>query len=130
MNVNVEKARLKLSLHGFHIGRIRFLDRFFIYAMVQKLSSVEHAYEFSCFNENNFSTIKDMKNLSKKMNYTGLKDERKHSFLVSLYHLLTNCLTYLYGRIQSPRADVMLDRREGIIKAAGFGFVRVDTQAN
>ena len=38
-----------------------------------------------------------------------------------LPYLLTNWLAYLYGRIQSPRPDVMPDRREGITRAAGFG---------
>ena len=47
-----------------------------------------------------------------------------------LYYLLTNWLAYLYGRIQSPRPDVMPDRREGITRAAGFGFAFIDTQAS
>ena len=37
---------------------------------------------------------------------------------------------YLYGRIQSPRPDVMPDRREGITRAAGFVFACIDTQAS
>ena len=45
-------------------------------------------------------------------------------------YLLTNWPAYLYGRIQSPRLDVMPDRREGITRAAGFGFARIDTQAS
>ena len=40
----------------------------------------------------------------------------------SLYYLLTNWFAYLYGRIQSPRPDVMPDRRKGITKATGFVF--------
>ena len=44
--------------------------------------------------------------------------------------LLTNWLAYLYRRIQSPRPDVMPDRREGITRAAGFGFACIDTQAS
>ena len=32
------------------------------------------------------------------------------------YYLLTNWLAYLYGRIQSPRPDVMPDRREPVRK--------------
>ena len=48
-----------------------------------------------------------------------------------LYYLLTDWLAYLIGRIQSPRPDVMPDRREGITtRAAGFGFARIDTQAS
>ena len=47
-----------------------------------------------------------------------------------LYYLLTNWLAYLYGPIQSPRPDVMPDRREGITRAAGFGFACIDTQAS
>ena len=46
------------------------------------------------------------------------------------FYLLTNWLAYLYGRIQSPRPDVMPDRREGITRAAGFGFACIDTQAS
>ena len=42
-------------------------------------------------------------------------------------YLLTNWLAYLYRRIQSPRPDVMPDRREGITKAAGFVFACIDT---
>ena len=48
----------------------------------------------------------------------------------SLSYLLTNWFAYLYGRIQSPRPDVMPDRREGITRAAGFGFACIDTQAS
>ena len=50
--------------------------------------------------------------------------------LAGLFYLLTNWLAYLYGRIQSPRPDVMPDRREGITRAAGFEFARIDTQAS
>ena len=50
------------------------------------------------------------------------------SFVYS--YLLTNWLAYLYGRIQSPRPDVMPDRREGITRAASFGFACIDTQAS
>ena len=50
--------------------------------------------------------------------------------LLSPYYLLTNWLAYLNGRIQSPRPDVMPDRREGITRAAGFGFACTDTQAS
>ena len=46
------------------------------------------------------------------------------------YYLLTNWLACLYGRIQSPRPDVMPDRREGIKRAAGFVFACTDTQAS
>ena len=47
-----------------------------------------------------------------------------------LSYLLTNWLVYLYGRIQSPRPDVMPDRREGITRAAGFVFACIDTKAS
>ena len=47
-----------------------------------------------------------------------------------LYYLLTNWLSYLYGRIPSPRPNVIPDRREGITRAAGFGFACIDTQAS
>ena len=57
-------------------------------------------YEFSWFYRNSSSTIEDMKNLSTKMNYTGLitpltksqlssmKDERKRLFLVNSYSIV------------------------------------------
>ena len=57
-------------------------------------------YEFSQFNKNNSSTIEDIKNVCTEMNYTGLitpqtkfqspsmKDERKHSFLVSSHNIV------------------------------------------
>ena len=50
--------------------------------------------------------------------------------LSNMSYLLTNWLEYLYGRIQSPRPDVMPDRREGITRAAGFVFACIDTQAS
>ena len=49
---------------------------------------------------------------------------------VNQAYLLTNWLAYLYERIQSPRPDVMPDRREGITRAAGFVFACIDTQAS
>ena len=48
---------------------------------------------------------------------------------IKLY-LLTNWFAYLYGRIQSPRPDVMPDRREGITRAAGFVFACIDMQTS
>ena len=53
-----------------------------------------------------------------------MMSEQKH------YYLLTNWLAYLYRRIQSPRPDVMPDRREGITRAAGFVFDGIDTQTS
>ena len=52
---------------------------------------------------------------------------RIYKQLTRFSYLLTNWLMYLCGRIQSPRPDVMPDRREGIMRAAGFGFTRIDT---
>ena len=84
----------------FRSVEVSLVDRLSIYAMVQKLSQLNMTYEFSWFNNNNSATIKDMKNLSIKMNYTGLitpqtkfqspsmKDKRKHSFLVSSYSIV------------------------------------------
>ena len=47
------------------------------------------------------------------------------------YHLLTNWLAYFYtGEHKFPNPDVMPDRREGTMRAAGFGFARIDTQAS
>ena len=46
-----------------------------------------------------------------------------------LYYLLLTDL-YLYGRIQRPRPAVILERREGIARAAGFKFARIDRQAS
>ena len=40
---------------------------------------------------------------------SGVSCQRSH------YCLLTNWLAYLYGRIQSPRPDVMPDRREAVL---------------
>ena len=51
-------------------------------------------------------------------------------FHTAFSYLLTNWLAYLYGRIQSPRPDVMPDRREGITRVAGFVFACIDTQAS
>ena len=50
--------------------------------------------------------------------------------LLGPYYLLTNWFAYLYRRIQSPRPDVMPDRREGITRVAGFVFACIDTQAS
>ena len=51
-------------------------------------------------------------------------------FVKNIYYLLTNWFAYLYWRIQSPRPDVMPDRREGITRAAGFVFACIDTQTS
>ena len=67
--------------------------------------------------------VKDIDNLTtedivdKMMNITELCKGKYPD--VKLYYLLTNWLAYLYGRIQTPRPDVMPDRREGITRAAG-----------
>ena len=50
--------------------------------------------------------------------------------VINLDYLLTNWFAYLYGRIQSPRPDVMPDRREAITRAAGFVFACIDTQTS
>ena len=54
---------------------------------------------------------------------------------LSLYRKLitisSNWLAYLYGQANpKPRPDVMPKRRKGIMRAAGFGFTRIDTQAS
>ena len=84
----------------FRSVEFNFVDRFLIYAMVHKLSPLNMTYEFSCVHNNNSVTIKEMKNLPTKMNYTDLitpqtkfqsppmKDKRKHSFLVSSYSIV------------------------------------------
>ena len=67
-----------------------------------------------------------------------IRNKRAKTFYVAVpiviltvtFYLLTNWLAYLYGRIQSPRPDVMPDRREGLTRAAGFGFACIDTQAS
>ena len=63
---------------------------------------------------------------------TALSENTQRHQLSPWYqdYLLTNWLAYLYGRIQSPRPDVMPDRREGITRAAGFVFACIDTQAS
>ena len=79
-----------------------------------------------CFIPNFKLTYQDSENIKKdrasRVEYIG---EEKVQ-----YYLLTNWLEYLYGRIQSPRPDVMPDRREGITRAAGFVFACIDTQAS
>ena len=47
-----------------------------------------------------------------------------------LYYRLTNWLMFLCGQIQSPRPDVMLDRREGIARAEGFVAARIETSVS
>ena len=47
-----------------------------------------------------------------------------------LFYLLSNWLAYIYWRIESPSPDLISDRREGIMRAAGFGFARIGTQAS
>ena len=72
------------------------------------------------------------------LNHTSSQDSKEgKSFVIllnplqaRLFYLLTNWLAYLCGRIQSPRPDVMPDRREGITRAAGFVFACIDTQAS
>ena len=58
-----------------------------------------------------------------------IKETGKHVD-VGLFYLLTDWLAYLYRRIRSPKPDVMPDRREGITRAAGFGFACIDTLAS
>ena len=43
------------------------------------------------------------------------------------FYRLTNWLMFLCGQIQSPRPDVMPDRREGIASAEGFLAARTET---
>ena len=57
-------------------------------------------------------------------------DRRPYRNFSQAINLLTNWLAYLYERIQSPRPDVMPDRKEGITRAAGFVFACIDTQAS
>ena len=62
-----------------------------------------------------------------KSMYEQVKSCVKSKSSLTYSYLLTNWLANLYGRIQSPRPDVMPDRREGITRAAGFGFACIDT---
>ena len=74
--------------------------------------------EFSWLNNNNSATIKDMKNLSTKMNYTGLitpqakfqspqmRVKRKHSFLVSSYRIAKD-KTLVPNILSTPLATVL-----------------------
>ena len=64
------------------------------------------------------------------MAVTGFLGRKILKYLKGRDYLLTNWLVYLYGRIQSPRPDVMPDRREGITRAAGFVFACIDTQTS
>ena len=70
-------------------------------------------------------SIKTLKNITPEKDGNGI-------FFPNLkyLYLLTNWLAYLYGRIQSPRPDVMPDRREGISRAAGFVFACIDMQTS
>ena len=43
---------------------------------------------------------------------------------------LTNWLMFLCGQIQSPRPDVMPDRRKGIARAEGFVSALIETSAS
>ena len=61
---------------------------------------------------------------------TKISIRAKRSISRVFSYLLTNWLAYLYRQIQSPRPDVMPDRREGITRAAGFVFTCIDTQAS
>ena len=79
-------------------------------------SQLNMTYEFPWFHKNNCSTIKDINNLSTEMNYTDLitpqvkfqqpplKDDTKHSFLMSFYrdHKIQN-----FGAESTPIAIVL-----------------------
>ena len=47
-----------------------------------------------------------------------------------IHYRLTNWLMFLCGQIQSPRPDVMPDRREDIARAEGFVSARIETSAS
>ena len=49
---------------------------------------------------------------------------------VRLFYRLTNWLMFLCGQIQSPRPDVMPDRRKGIARAEGFVAARIETSVS
>ena len=59
-----------------------------------------------------------------------LNDRSKDSIVQSLSYRLTNWLMFLCGQIQSPRPDVMPDRREGIARAEGFVAARIETSVS
>ena len=46
------------------------------------------------------------------------------------FYRLTNWMMFLCGQIQSPRPDVMPDRREGIARAEGFVAARIETSSS
>ena len=50
--------------------------------------------------------------------------------LHGISYRLTNWLMFLCGQIQSPRPDVMPDRREGIVRAEGFVAARIETSVS
>ena len=50
--------------------------------------------------------------------------------LHGISYRLTNWLMFLCGQIQSPRPDVMPDRREGIARAEGFVAARIETSVS
>ena len=49
---------------------------------------------------------------------------------IRYWHRLANWLMFLCGQIQSPRTDVMPDRREGIARAEGFVAARIETSVS
>ena len=75
-------------------------------------------YEFSLFSNNNYATIKGMKNMSTKMNCTGLitpqtkfqsppvKDETKHLFLMCSYSIV-KYKTLVRNILSTPLATVL-----------------------
>ena len=94
------------------------------FASIHRFSTVFNLFSletvFKSYRFQSFSCRRKVKTLRK---VCGLDENVR-------YYLLTNWLAYLYGRIQSPRPDVMPDRREGITRAAGFVFACIDTQAS
>ena len=87
--------------------------------MVHKLSLFNTTYEFSWFRNNNYATIKDMKNQStenefywsdnpteKKFQSPPMKDKRKYSFLVSSYSLVKH-KTLVSNILSTPLATVL-----------------------
>ena len=62
--------------------------------------------------------------------YSVVRFERSRNDDSRTLLCLTNWLIFLCGQIQSPRPDVMPDRREGIARAEGFVAARIETSAS
>ena len=78
----------------------------------------------SCFHSCFFSIASRIKQAMLKLQPFPLQINNEISYR------LTNWMMFLCGQIQSPRPDVMPDRREGIARAEGFVASRTETSSS